>query len=804
MRVPTISTYHLATYQLGTITEDLKDANEVMSTQKDINSLSDNPIGLTQVMNLNVSIENLEQIETNVHMGTTWLSGVESALDSVSDLIMEMKTDVLQLANASTGIDQRRNAVERVDSIIDQIVSLGNTQVNGNYLFSGTRTDTLPLEYKQDAEPLQVLYYGDETPFQIRSDKNEEVAVGMVGKETFKDNKVAINTTNNTIVFKEDPDYGPDYERLITATVPDGDYDKKSLAAMIKKTLNEASSEDGYGLTYDVSYDEDTQKFSIVEDGSYEGFMRTEFFWETGTAAYEDAGLEGGPFLTEIQTGGTITLESIDARVVNPDALEMENDEESLRLNWDGEDTWILDTVESSITPSKVETLDDNSIELYFDDNDIPAVTIQFNDALNEDDFVEFKINREVTPELDDTSIGHEIGFVGADMITEPISSDTEAKRMIITSVAPFTNNGLEFSINGGALLTATIPDGYYSGKELAAELEYQMNTEASASGSTTSLSVNYDSKLKRYTIQEDGSTMSQIDLYWSNAGSTVSTALGYNNAGSGDDDSIIYPQFSQSDYNIVSVPISADNNKIDFHEVIDDGQGGQRILDLSASVKIKPDYTAVPPYTRSYRSHDELAKEVEKALEAESLENGNGINYSVSWDTTTEKFTIKENGTRLDEFSLLWQSGENAPVSEGGTGKSIGSIMGFDAEDDTKTPLDGTDEVEWGIFNTLLDLRGYLENNDVDGIERTIGRLDTSYENMTSIISETGMKYTRLQIRESLTTEMNLYLTERRSSIEDADIVEATMKLTSVQSAYEAALKSTSKIINISLMDYM
>ena len=803
MRVPTISTYHLATYQLGTITEDLKDANEVMSTQKDINSLSDNPIGLTQVMNLNVSIENLEQIETNVHMGTTWLSGVESALDSVSDLILEIKTDVLQLANASAGVDQRRNAVERVDSIIDQIVSLGNTQVNGNYLFSGNRTDTLSLEYEQDADPPRVVYYGDETPFQIRSDKNEEVAVGMVAKETFKDDKVAINTTNNTIVFKEDPDYGPDYERLITATVPDGDYDKKSLAAMIAKTLNEASAEDGYGLTYQVSYDEDTQKFSIVEDGSYDGFMRTEFFWETGTAAYEDAGLEGGPFLTEVQTGGTITLESIDARVVNPDAFEMENDEESILLNWDGEDTWVLDKVESSITPSKVETLDDNSIELYFDDNDIPGITIQFNDVLNEGDFVEFNINKEALPELDDTSIGHEIGFVGMDMITEPISSDTEAKRMIITSAAPFINNGLEFSINGGAVLTATIPDGYYSGKELASELEYQINTEVSASGSNTLISVTYDSKLKCYNIQEDGDTMSQIDLYWSNAGSTAATALGYN-TGAGDDDTIIYPQFSQSDYDVVNLPISVDNNKIDFQEIIDDGQGGQKILDLNASVKIKPDYAAVPPYTRSYRSHDELAKEVEKALEAESLENGNGIDYSVSWDTTTEKFTIKENGTRLDAFNLLWQSGENSPVSAGGTGKSIGFIMGFDAEDDTKTPLDGTDEVEWGIFNTLLDLRGYLENNDVDGIERTIGRLDTSYENMTSIISETGMKYKRLQIRESLTTEMNLYLTERRSSIEDADIVESTMKLTSVQSAYEAALKSTSKIINISLMDYM
>lgn len=933
MRVPTISTYQLATYQLGTITENLKDANEVMSTQKDINSLSDDPIGLTQVMGLNVSIENLEQIETNVQMGTTWLSGVETALDSVSDLILDMKTDVLQLANASTGIDQRKSAVERVDSIIEQIVSLGNTQVNGNYLFSGNKTDTLPLEYQKNASPPQVVYRGDETPFQIRSDKNEEVDVGMVASSTFRNDNVAINTTNNTIIFKENPDHGPDYERLITATVPDGDYDKNTLADIMAKSINEASSKDGYGLTYEVEYDALTDKYSIIEDGSYNGYMETEFFWETGMAAYGEVE-EGGPFLSEIQSGGTIAIENIEARLVNADAVDIENDTETLRLNWDGKDTWVLDTVESSVTPAKVETLDDGSVELYFNDDETPAITIDFHNVLHDDDFVEFKINKSGAPALDDTSLGHEIGFIGKDMITAPIVSDNAASLVTITSIAPTANNTLEFSIDGGGTtLTATIPDGNYSGEALADALESEMNNEALGAGSPAVFAVTYDPELKRYNIREDGSTLDRIDLYWSNAGSTAAVALGYDNALPADNDIITYPisdnipggapvvisqalnnnmldfreitmdgksqtmsiqipdgtygtlgalaaaveaemtrgsaygvsydvsynspsapgrfmikgsdanikgfellwnsgengpggtgssiaatlgfnealpgdndlvTFSESDKYAVDLSITTDNNKIDFQEIIDDGQGGKKVIDLTASVKIKPDPTAVPPYTTSYTSHEELAKEVEKALESESLENGNRIDYSVSWDMTTEKFTIKENGTRLDSFNLLWQSGENAPVSEGGTGKTIGPIMGFEASDDTKSPLEGTREAEWGIFNTLLDLRGYLETNDVDGIERTIGRLDTSYENVTSTISETGMKYSRLKIRESLTTEMNLYLTNRRSSIEDADIVEATMKLTSVQSAYDAALKSTSKIINISLMDYI
>ncbi len=39
---------------------------------------------------------------------------------------------------------------------------------------------------------------------------------------------------------------------------------------------------------------------------------------------------------------------------------------------------------------------------------------------------------------------------------------------------------------------------------------------------------------------------------------------------------------------------------------------------------------------------------------------------------------------------------------------------------------------------------------------------------------------------------------------IEDADNIEATMNLTAIQTAYEASLNSTAKIINVSLVDYL
>ena len=103
-----------------------------------------------------------------------------------------------------------------------------------------------------------------------------------------------------------------------------------------------------------------------------------------------------------------------------------------------------------------------------------------------------------------------------------------------------------------------------------------------------------------------------------------------------------------------------------------------------------------------------------------------------------------------------------------------------------------------------MIDLNQYLADNDTDGLERTLGRLDAHFNSMTSEIVEIGNNYTRLEIREKITTENSLSLTERRSTIEDADIIEALMNLKAIDTAYQASLSSSAKIMKLSLVDYL
>ena len=216
MRVPNISLYDSMKLRLGDLTEKLKDLNEVVSTGLQINKLSDDPIGLSQVLDLKSSISNIGQLEKNIDVGKTWLTGGESALSSINDQILYVKNMALRLVNASSNETQRKDAVEMVDGVLRQLLTLANTQVNSNYIFSGIDTDVVPFYFDDEDNPTRVLYRGNDTPFEIKSDPTANLPVGRDGAAVFWEDYVIVDQTNNRIDFIETDRYGENNYKIGT------------------------------------------------------------------------------------------------------------------------------------------------------------------------------------------------------------------------------------------------------------------------------------------------------------------------------------------------------------------------------------------------------------------------------------------------------------------------------------------------------------------------------------------------------------------------------------------------------------
>jgi len=178
MRVANKSIYDSVQYNLGNISEELNKANEIATTGKRINNLSDDPVGLTQSLNIRSALSNIEQMGRNISCGNSWLTASESALTNVQNILSETKALCVQMTSGTIGSNQRVSAAISVQNMLDEIVSLANTDVAGNYIFAGSKTDTIP--FGQDG-----TYNGDNNAFTIKISQNSTVQVGSDGQAVF-------------------------------------------------------------------------------------------------------------------------------------------------------------------------------------------------------------------------------------------------------------------------------------------------------------------------------------------------------------------------------------------------------------------------------------------------------------------------------------------------------------------------------------------------------------------------------------------------------------------------------------------
>jgi flagellar hook-associated protein 3 FlgL len=185
MRVAQKSMYETTRYQLERITEDLTEANLTVTTGKRINHLKDDPVGVSQVLSLNSNLSNLDQLKRNTATGKTWLNAGETALSSVQDIIVESKSIAIAMRSATANSDTRSASAEQILGYVLQVEALANTLVQGQYIFSGTNTDTTPFSLDDQDNPTTATYSGNSTAFAIKSGKDTTVEVGHDGDALF-------------------------------------------------------------------------------------------------------------------------------------------------------------------------------------------------------------------------------------------------------------------------------------------------------------------------------------------------------------------------------------------------------------------------------------------------------------------------------------------------------------------------------------------------------------------------------------------------------------------------------------------
>ncbi len=110
------------------------------------------------------------------------------------------------------------------------------------------------------------------------------------------------------------------------------------------------------------------------------------------------------------------------------------------------------------------------------------------------------------------------------------------------------------------------------------------------------------------------------------------------------------------------------------------------------------------------------------------------------------------------------------------------------------------------GLLQTLITLREEYKagNQDKDVIRQKLANLDDDMATLLEVQSSLGGLLERLEITEQIHTGDEINLTETRSKVQDVDFAKAISDLKFQETALQASLQVSSRIIQPSLLNYL
>ncbi|MCR4728087.1 MAG: hypothetical protein K5796_05535 [Lachnospiraceae bacterium] len=115
----------------------------MISTEKKITRPSDDPIIALRSLRLRTSVNQTDQYKSkNVEDAKSWLTVTEDAIDTLSDIITDVRKQYTKGTSDPLTASDRKIILENLESLAAEIYNTGNADFAGRSVFTGYRTDT--------------------------------------------------------------------------------------------------------------------------------------------------------------------------------------------------------------------------------------------------------------------------------------------------------------------------------------------------------------------------------------------------------------------------------------------------------------------------------------------------------------------------------------------------------------------------------------------------------------------------------------------------------------------------------------
>ena len=167
-----------------------------MSSGLRVSVASDDPDQISGILQLRAQIAGVQQTQNNLSSVSAVVNSGEEAIQQAIQVLDTATSLATEASGSTSSASQRLDAVPQVQGILQQLVSLSQTAINGEYIFSGDQGGS--PSYQLDAAGTGVTQLiQTNPPGQIADTNGVLVSVGLTAQQIFDDQADGSNGTGN-------------------------------------------------------------------------------------------------------------------------------------------------------------------------------------------------------------------------------------------------------------------------------------------------------------------------------------------------------------------------------------------------------------------------------------------------------------------------------------------------------------------------------------------------------------------------------------------------------------------------------
>ncbi len=738
-----ISTSMGAQSSLYQISQQLSSGIKIQNSYEDASVYIDNT-------RLEYELKTLEQVKQATNSAKEMTQNSMKALQDMVKLLEDFKVKVTQAASDSNSQTSREAIAKELERIKEGIVQLANTSVNGQYLFAGSQVANKPFDSSGN-------YYGDKNNINVVTGAGTESPYNIPGWDLF---------------FKADGDY------------------KKQISTNVSFTDNR------WNLTENPDKTEYLTSSSKWQQLIGQGYVKDNGLDVDKDFEYSDTKLNFPPTTLYVQGTRPDGTSFKSAVLVNP------------------EDT--LEDVMENIGTLYGNTPNNKVVEISMNDSG----QIQITDLKQGNNKLDFHAVA-FTPQADDST---ELKSIIEAANQEGITME-EVTNRVMTAATAAPSDGDITNLNSPVTVTINNQNFTIDLKQTDFIKSKMTDTDGNAANGA-----DYDNVY----FEKNGNTVygnvSQV-IKGSNAYATESTKLSEVMAGDSLNGTTLNLKVNSKGGNTYDVSINLQNSTVSFPDPNDPTQTisfpimhtdpatgnsgvitgandityGQinDIIGMFAADKIPT--TSINPTNgkidaADYQNMQQLMKDSNATVDV-SMDYKGRI-------SVTDKLS---SGTNI-EISLSDSQSGQFPLPPFTTTSNVENGPNFNFSANNSLTIDEPNVDIIKDLDLMIDavlsgnMRANSESEDPrnTGMQGALERLDHLADHVSKLNTTMGAYYNTIDGVNTRTTFLSVNVQSIKSNVIDVDYGEAMMNLMQTQLAYQASLKASTTIAQLSLLNYM